>query len=66
MLLDEATGVETELTDWQTEGLYSCEPGAMQGKCLRVYARSGRAGEQDRDVYFDFRPGKDEEPCLQV
>ncbi len=65
VLLDEATGAETELTGWQTEGLYSCEPGAMQGKCLRVYARP-QGGEQNRDVYFDFRPGKDEEPCLQV
>ena len=65
VLLDEATGAETELTGWQTDGIYSCEPGAMRGKCLRVYARP-QGGEQNRDVYFDFRPGKDEEPCLQV
>ena len=65
VLFDKSTGEETELTDWQTDGIFTCDVGAMTGKCLRVYARP-QNGEQDKDVYFDFHPKVDEEPCLQV
>ena len=66
-IIREYTGYEeTKLTGWQTEGLYICEPNAMQGKCLRVYARPQGSNEQGLDVFFDFHPGKDDEPCLQI
>lgn len=64
-LRDEATGAETPLTDWQAEGILSCGKGALTGQCIRVYARV-QGGEDDPALYFDFRPGVDEEPCLQV
>ena len=64
-LRDEDTGEETPLTDWQTEGILSCEKGALTGRCIRVYARI-QGGGDDPELYFDFHPGVDEEPCLQV
>ena len=63
--LDEATGAETPLTDWQAEGILACDKGALTGQCIRVYARA-QGGADDPSLYFDFRPGIDEEPCLQV
>ena len=64
-LRDEATGAETPLTDWQAEGILACDKGALTGQCIRVYARA-QGGADDPSLYFDFRPGIDEEPCLQV
>lgn len=64
-LRDEATGAETPLTDWQAEGILACDKGTLTGQCIRVYARA-QGGADDPSLYFDFRPGIDEEPCLQV
>ena len=64
-LRDESTGTETPLTNWQTEGILSCAKGELTGACIRVYARA-QGGEDDPELHFDFHPGEDEEPCLQV
>ena len=64
-LRDESTGTETPLTAWQTEGILSCAKGELTGACIRVYARA-QGGEDDPELHFDFHPGENAEPCLQV
>ena len=64
-LRDESSETETPLTDWQTEGILACPKGGLSGQCIRVYARV-QGGADDPELYYDFRPDVDDDPCLQV
>lgn len=59
--LIEEDGTETPLTDWQTDGILTCSPGALTGRTLKLYARPQG---QTETVWFTWRPGLDPEPVL--
>ena len=45
-VLRHADGSETLLRDYSEDGVYTCEPGALDGQTLRVYARAQGTGQQ--------------------
>lgn len=52
-VLLEADGSETLLLDYGVDTLYACEPGALSGKTLRLYARIA-GHESSGEVWYDL------------
>ncbi len=52
-------GSETLLQDFGVDTLYACEPGALDGKTLRVYARAG-ADAPIGDLWYDLTINNEE------
>ena len=44
-VLRNADGSETLLRDYSEDGVYTCDPGALDGQTLRVYARAQGTGQ---------------------
>lgn len=58
LVLLEEDGSETLLQDYSTNTLYLCEPGALDGRTIRLYARP--QGQTDADPqWFELTVGKE-------